>query len=133
MNELFVEELNRLFKCFPDAYINNDLELILIPKTNTYFSLVGCSTTKDIIAKVLMYCTNDIANARPYKYQSKNVSFYIDNHNRLEKYLGVMLNVGVIYQCLGNGINKELTDKFIYSGFNMEILYTYIEEKQNER
>ncbi len=31
-------------------------------------------------------------------------------------------------QCLGNGINKELTDKFIDSGFNMEILYSEIKE-----
>ena len=47
---------------------------------------------------------------------------------RLEKYLGADVNVDVVYHCLGNGINKSLTHKFIDSDFNMEVLYTEIKE-----
>ena len=36
MNEQFVLELQKLLNCFPDSYINHNLEVILIPKTNTY-------------------------------------------------------------------------------------------------
>jgi len=61
VNEKFVLELKKLLNCFPDSYINNNLEVILIPKTNTYFSLKGCSTKRDIVAKVLMWCTRDIS------------------------------------------------------------------------
>ena len=109
--------------CFPGSYINRNLEVILIPKTNTYFSLVGCSTKRDIITKLLMYCTRDIAKAMPYSQRKRNIDFYVHNRNRLEKYLGADINVDVVYHCLGNGINKELAHKFIDSGFNMEILY----------
>lgn len=123
MNEQFVLELKKLLNCFPGSYINRNLELILIPKTNTYFSLKDCFTKKDIISKVLMWCTRDIAKARPYQQQKRNIAFYVDNRMRLEKYLGADINVDVVYHCLGNGINKELTHKFIDSGFNMEILY----------
>ena len=108
---------------FPDSFINRQLELILIPKTNTYFSLKDCFTKKDIISKVLIWSTRDIAKARPYQQQKRNIAFYVDNRMRLEKYLGADINVDVVYHCLGNGINKELTHKFIDSGFNMEILY----------
>jgi len=108
---------------FPDSFINRQLELILIPKTNTFFSLKDCFTKKDIISKVLMWCTRDIAKARPYQQQKRNITFYVDNLMRLENYLGADVNVNVIYHCLGNGINKELTYKFIDSGFNMEVLY----------
>lgn len=52
MNEEFVLELKKLLDCFPGSYINHDLKVILIPKTNTYFSLVGCSTKRDIVKKV---------------------------------------------------------------------------------
>ena len=128
MNEQFVLKLNKLLKYFPDSYINHNLEVILIPKTNTYFSLVGCSTKRDIIAKVLMWCTRDIAKARPYQQQKRNIDFYVDNRNRLEKYLGADVNVDVIYHCLGNGINKELTHRFIDSGFDMDLLYKEVTE-----
>ena len=128
MNEQFVSELKKLLNCFPESYINRNLEVILIPKTNTYFSLIGCGTKRDIITKVLMWCTRDIAEDRPYQQQKRNIDFYVDNRMRLEKYLGAGINVDVIYQCLGNGINKELADKFIDSGFNMEILYSEIKE-----
>lgn len=128
MNEQFVLELNKLLKFFPDSYINHNLEVILIPKTNTYFSLIGCSTKRDIIAKVLMWCTRDIAKARPYQQQKRNIDFYVDNRDRLEKYLGADVNVDVIYHCLGNGINKELTHRFIESGFDMNLLYKEVEE-----
>lgn len=128
MNEQFVLELKKLLNCFPESYINRNLEVILIPKTNTYFSLVGCGTKKDILAKVLMWCTRDIAEARPYQQLRRNINFYVDNLERLERYLGSSINVDVVYHSLGNGINKELTYQFIDSGFDMNLLYKEVEE-----
>ena len=104
MNNEVYEELKKLMSFFPDSFINRQLELILIPKTNTYFSLKDCFTKKDIISKVLIWCTRDIAKARPYQQQKKNIAFYVDNRMRLEKYLGADINVDVVYHCLGNGI-----------------------------
>lgn len=128
MNEQFILELKKLLNCFPDSYINRNLDVILIPKTNTYFSLVGCSTKRDIIAKVLMWCTRDIGEGEPYQQRKRNIDFYVDNRTRLEKYLGSNINVDMVYHCLGNGINKELTHRFIDSGFNMDMLLKEIEE-----
>lgn len=123
MNEQFVLELKKLLNCFPESYINHSLEVILIPKTNTCFSLVGCDTKRDIIAKVLMWCTRDISKGCPYEYRKRNIRFYVENKERLEKYLGKKINVDVVYQRLGNGINKELTHQFIDSDFDMDLLY----------
>ena len=123
MNEQFVLELNKLLNCFPESYINRNLEVILIPKTNTYFSLVGCGTKRDIIAKVLMWCTRDIDKGKPYQQRKRNIDFYVDNRDRLRKYLGSDIDVHVVYNCLGNGVNKELTHRFIDSGFDMNLLY----------
>lgn len=123
MNEQFVLELQKLLNCFPDSYINRNLEVILIPKTNTYFSLVDCGTKRDIIAKVLMWCTRDIAKLQPYQQRKRNIRFYVENKERLEKYLGRKINVDIIYQKLGNGINKELTYQFIGSDFDMDLLF----------
>lgn len=126
-NEVY-EELKKLMRIFPDSFINRQLEVILIPKTNTYFSIEGCDTKEDIIAKVLMYCTGDIAKAMPYHQQKRNIAFYVENRDRLRKYLGSDVNVDLIYQCIGNGINEELTYKYISSGFDAEVLFAKIEE-----
>lgn len=128
MNEKFVLELKKLLNCFPGSYINHNLEVILIPKTNTCFSLKGCSTKRDIVAKVLMWCTRDISKARPYEYRKRNIRFYVENKERLEEYLGKAINVDVIYHKLGNGINKELTYQFIDSGFDMNLLYEEVDD-----
>ena len=53
---------------------------------------------------------------------------YVDNRDRLRKYLGADINVHVVYNRLGNGINKELTHRFIESGFDMNLLYKEVKE-----
>ena len=126
-NEVF-EELEKLMSYFPDSFVNRQLELILIPKTNTYFSLRDCLTKNDVISNVLMYCIRDISKAMPYQQQKRNIDFYVVNRTRLEKYLGLSINVNVVYHCLGNGIYKELTYRFIESGFDMDLLYKEVTE-----
>ena len=126
-NEVF-EELEKLMSYFPDSFINRQLELILIPKTNTYFSLRDCLTKNDVISKVLMWCTRDIDKDEPYQQRKRNINLYVDNRDRLRKYLGSDINVHVVYNHLGNGINKELTHRFIESGFDMDLLYKEVTE-----
>ena len=129
MNNEVYEELKKLITCFPDAYINRHLEFVLIPKTNTYFHLEGCLTREDVISKVLMWCTRDIANAAPYVQTKRNIDFYVKNKERLEKYLGASVNVDIIYHCLGNGINPTLTKEFINSGFSMNLLFSEVTDE----
>lgn len=45
MNEEVLNELKNLLGLFPESYINQNLEVILIPKTNTYFSLEGVNSS----------------------------------------------------------------------------------------
>lgn len=129
MNNEVYEELKRLMNCFPGSYINRRLELILISKTNTFFSLEGCLTREDVISKVLMRCTRDIAKAAPYAQAKRNIDFYVSNKERLEEYLGASVNVDVIYHCLGNGINPTLTKEFINRGFPMSLLFSEVTDE----
>lgn len=125
MNEELFNELQKLLACFPGSYINRNLEVILIPKTNTYFSLKGVSSRRDIIAKLFMWCSRDFAKTNPFKYQKLNRLFHLKNSEFLGNYLGKRFGpspIYHIYQKLGNGINPELTYRFIDSGFDMEVL-----------
>ena len=79
-----------------------------------------------------MWCTRDIANAAPYVQAKRNIDFYVDNKERLEKYLGASVNVDIIYHCLGNGINQTLTKEFINSGFSMNLLFSEVTDDGND-
>lgn len=125
MNEEILNELKKLLGLFPGSYINQNLEVILIPKTNTYFSLEGIQSRRDIIAKLLMWCSRTIAKGQPFRTQKRNNLFREVTKNSLNYYLGTLFSdedMALIYQRLGNGINPELTYRFIDSGFDIEVL-----------
>lgn len=119
------EAIERLLDVFPGSFINDNNELILIPKTNTYFLIDGCNDERDLIAKVLMWCSRVMAKGIPYRSDLKNKCFRIDQINNLNFYLDTNFtqeDVELIYQKLGNAINPELTYQFIDSGFDLEAL-----------
>lgn len=125
MNEEVLNELKKLLRLFPESYINQNLEVILIPKTNTYFRLEGVGSRRDIIAKLFMWCTRTISKERPYKQELRNFQYRYDNTVRLGRYVGKIITtemVDLIYQKLGNGVRPELTYKFIDSDLDMEVL-----------
>ncbi|HEL2244882.1 hypothetical protein EI999_09510 [Streptococcus suis] len=125
MNTELMNELKKLLGLFPRSFINANLEVILIPRTNTYFSLEGVQSRRDIIAKLLMWCSRTIAKGRPFRDENRNNAFRELNKRSLNHYLGTLFSdedIALIYQRLGNGINPELAYRFIDSGFDMEVL-----------
>ena len=125
MNTELLNELKELLGLFPMSYINANMEVILIPKTNTYFSLEGVESRRDIIAKLLMWCSRTIVKGQPFKSEKRNYLFKEIIKEDLNYYLGTLFSdedMALIYQRLGNEINPELTYRFIDSGFDMEEL-----------
>lgn len=106
MNEEVLNDLKKLLGLFPGSYINQNLEVILIPKTNTYFSLKGVGSRRDIIAKLLMWCTRTISKERPYKQELRNFQYRYDNTVRLGRYVGKIITTADKY-------NKRYTQKII--------------------
>ncbi|CYV39129.1 hypothetical protein [Streptococcus suis] len=125
MSTELMNELKELLGLFPRSFINANLEVILIPKTNTYFSLEGVQSRRDIIAKLLMWCSRPIVKGQPFRSQKRNNLFREVIKKTLNYYLGTLFSdedMALIYHKLGNGINPELTFRFIDSGFDMEVL-----------
>lgn len=107
-------------------FLVRDLEVILIPKTNTYFSLEGVCSRRDVIAKLFMWCSRTIVKGQPFRNKKRNDMYREATKRALNYYLGTLFSdedINLIYQRLGNGINQELTYIFIDSGFDMEVLY----------
>lgn len=119
------EELQKLMESFPEAFINRNNELVLHPQINYSFILDDCHNTRDVKAKVLMWFSRPCCQTLPYKSEKQNDNFHKRMTERLSEYLGVDLTVEqvmVIYQYLGNGVRKDLTYKFIDSGYDLNVL-----------
>ena len=78
--------LNEIFdvmKCFPKSYLTQFGELILSDKGNVYFTAKDCNTQKDIICKLLEWCSRPLAKGEPYHQEKRNREnrFFLDTMN----------------------------------------------------
>lgn len=114
-----------LMRIFNDSFINYNMELIIIPKNNTYFRVDNIKTDIDIKRKVLEYCSRSASCAMPYASEWRNNEFRADILNKINCFLETNFDdsdIELIYEELGNGINSTLAERFIKSGYDMEIL-----------
>ena len=67
-----IDEVFNVMECFPNSYINRCGELILSDKGNVYFTAKNCKTQKDIICKLLEWCSKPLAKGEPYCQEKRN-------------------------------------------------------------
>ena len=117
--------LQNLMRVFNKSFINYLNELILIPRTNLYFGLNDVDSELDLKCKVLEYCSRHAFKSMPYSTNRSNTTY----QNKVRKSINIYLDTSftredmeLIYTELGNGINHELTIKFIQSDYDMNVL-----------
>lgn len=117
--------LLRLFKCFPNSFMNSQLEFIADLKSNTYFRLSDCETEFQVKKKVIQWLSRAAFKSEPYQTAIANRRF----HERIAKGINDFLDTDwdcddfeIIYTKLGNGCNDQMCDDFIKSGYNMDML-----------
>lgn len=111
------KDVRELMILFRQSFINYNFELILIPKINLYLNLKGVNTKRDLDRKMLHSVSRGCTKSNKYwnKYITEKFNKYFKREfteNELE----------LIYTRLGNGVNIELTEKFLDSGLNLEVL-----------
>lgn len=117
--------LKILMSIFNKSFINYRNELILIPKTNLYFSLNNVENELDLKYKVLEWCSRDAYKSMPYSTDRRNRMYQDDVRGNINIFLKTNFarnDMELIYSKLGNGVNHELTIKFVQSNYDMKIL-----------
>lgn len=110
---------------FPQSFINNRNELILMPRENLYFLLDNVKSDKDLIVKVLSWCSRDASKSAPYYSDWRNKEYRKIVRNGLNAFLGVNFteeNWLNIYCAVGNDTNKDLCIKLVESNLNLSLL-----------
>ncbi len=110
---------------FDKSFINHINELILIPKTNLYFSLRDVESEVDLKCKVLEWCSRDAVKSMLYPTNRGNARYQNDVRDNINIFLKTKFtreDMELIYQKLGNCVNRELTMKFVQSNYDLSVL-----------
>lgn len=119
------ELLKSTMIAFPGSFINHNNELILVEKTNLYFLLNNIDNELEFKCKLLEWCSRDASKAMPYRKNWLNEAYWSEVRNGINNVLKTDFDhskMEVIYDRLGNQINRNLTIKFIESGYDMNVL-----------
>jgi len=103
---------------FPTASIYKEEEIILEPKNNIYFRIVGVASVLDFNCKILEWCSRACFKGLTeywQRYFRRGLNSYFGKNWTKENY-------DLIYTRLGNGVNRSLCIEFINSGFNINLL-----------
>ena len=118
-------EIFKLMQSFPGSFLNQYGEFIAHREANEYFQLSKCKDDLEIKCKVLEWLSRAAFKTEPYKNKKKNEKFNDFMLTGINKFLNTdfdKYSMQTIYQELGNQVNRELTIRFIESGYNMNIL-----------
>lgn len=117
--------VTNLMILFNNSFINCVNELILIPKTNLYLCLDDVESELDLKCKVIEYCSRDAYKSMYFDSIAENIEYHDYVIERINEYLGTYFDetdMELIYTELGNGVNHDLTIKFVESNYDMNIL-----------
>jgi hypothetical protein len=114
-----------IMKCFPRSFINQHGELIVHREANEYFNIGNCVDDLEIKYKVLEWLSRGAAKTEPFRSKKKNDEFNAFMLNGINKFLETKFDhndMTLIYQELGNKVDRALTEKFVASGYDLNVL-----------
>lgn len=110
--------IDRALKVFPKSFINKSEEIILEPKNNVYFRLEDVGNELDFQCKLLAWVSRPIS-------KSLNKYWWPRVLKSFNEFLGTSFTrdeMLLIYDRLGNDVNRALSIKFIESNYDLELL-----------
>lgn len=138
MNNKVTCEINKLKRIFKEGFLNEHGEFVICHPykgqrwtgsvwsvyCNVYFNAETCNNGRDVQRKVIEDWSRDAYKStfgRPRL--AKEIHKYI--RDGINEYLGTEFDENdfrLIYTRLGGGINRALAEKFVKSGFDLEVL-----------
>jgi hypothetical protein len=102
----------------PNAFINDNNELIVVPKYNIYFGLKSVSSEMELKCKVIEWLSRASYKGISYYWQKRVrsiVNEYLETDFSIDK-------IEIVYTYLGNGCNRKLCEQFIESEYDLSLL-----------
>lgn len=127
------EFIQRLMKCFPRSFINQEGEFIAHKDANQYFVLKNCKDELEVKCKVLEWFSRGAYETDPYRTKQKNDEFHKFMLDGINEFLGTdfdTMDIEQIYTYLGCACDHERTIVFIESGYVMSVLTSEVADSE---
>lgn len=115
----------RLMQCFDGSFVNQHGEFIAHNKANEYFGIKNCKDELEAKCKCLEWFSRGASKTEPFGSKKKNQEFQAFMLNGINSFLGTNFSTAdmrIIYQELGNGVDRDLSIKFINGGYDLSLL-----------
>lgn len=112
-------------KIFYNSFINYHNELIIIPKGNIYFCLDNVENEFDLKCKIIEFVSRPASKGIPYQAEWRNKKYRKEALDNINKYLNTNFSkddIELIYAYLGGRCNHKLTEQFVKSNYDMNLL-----------
>lgn len=113
----------KLLRSFPGSFINFNGDFIAHDK-DQYFDVKRCKGETDIKCSVLEWFSRSY-KVHPFRSDKRNLEFQAFMRDGINTFLGTDFcenDLRSIYGEIGNAINRQLTIKFIESGYKLSVL-----------
>lgn len=118
MNEEVQSLVKKTQGCFPKAFVNSSNELIFDPRSNLYFRLEDVENHLDFLCKMFAWLSRPISKSLS-DYKSRKI---LKSFNQLLGTNFTKKEMLLIYDRLGNDVNRKLCMKFIESNYDLSLL-----------
>lgn len=118
-------ELLRLMRSFPNSFMNQNGEFIAHKEANEYFIINNMTDDIEMKYKALEWLSRAAHKGQPFRSAKKNKEFRKFMLSGINNFLGTDFDecqIAIIYQELGNQVNRPLTMKFVESNYDFEVL-----------
>ena len=115
----------KLIRAFPNSFINGNGEFIAHREANTYFKLIDCKGEFEVKCKVLEWFSRGAYKTQPFGSKKKNDTYNKFMLDGINKFLDTSFSnkdMKLIYQELGNQVDRRLTNLFISNDYDLDIL-----------
>ncbi|ARJ20499.1 hypothetical protein B7492_34240 (plasmid) [Bacillus mycoides] len=118
MNEEVQSLVKKTQGFFPKAFVNSSNELIFDPRSNLYFRLEDVENHMDFICKMFAWLSRPISKSLS-DYKSRKI---LKSFNQLLGTSFTKHEMLLIYDRLGNDVNRKLCMEFIESNYDLLVL-----------
>ncbi len=92
-NNLSFKTLQRLLKCFPGSFIDENMNFIISESVDIYIDLNKCKNKNDLVYELIYLLSQYVYKTKPYYIKSQNIGLHKMIKDSINNFLSTNLSI----------------------------------------